>query len=76
MAKPVVQEEATASGRARRLTALLLALGCDRRGATAIEYAMIGALIFAVAAGAIRLYGSKLNGVYDRIGTTIGSNLN
>ncbi len=43
----------------------------DRRGGTAIEYAMIGALIFAVVAGGIRLYGSKLSGVYTRIGDTI-----
>ncbi|WP_283214999.1 hypothetical protein [Methylobacterium trifolii] len=33
-----------------------------------MEYAMIGALIFAVAAGSIRLYGSKVNDVYARIG--------
>ncbi len=42
----------------------------DRRGSTAMEYAMIGALIFAVAAGTIKLYGSKMNDVYARIGTT------
>ncbi|GJE60944.1 hypothetical protein MPOCJGCO_3063 [Methylobacterium trifolii] len=40
----------------------------DARGGTAMEYAMIGALIFAVAAGSIRLYGSKVNDVYARIG--------
>lgn len=40
----------------------------DARGGTAMEYAMIGALIFAVAAGTIRLYGSKVNDVYARIG--------
>lgn len=43
----------------------------DTRGATAIEYAMIGGLIFAVIAGTLKLYGAKLDGVYDRIGTTI-----
>lgn len=46
------------------------AFACDRRGSTAMEYAMIGALIFAVAAGTIKLYGSKMNDVYARIGTT------
>lgn len=42
----------------------------DARGGTALEYAMIGALIFAVTAGTIRLYGSKLNDVYSRISAT------
>lgn len=44
----------------------------DARGATAIEYAMIGALVFAVAAGSIKLYGSKVDNVYARLGNTIG----
>ena len=51
----------------RRRTALGRFLR-DARGGTAMEYAMIGALIFAVAAGTIRLYGSKMNDVYARIG--------
>lgn len=42
----------------------------DARGGTAIEYAMIGALIFAVAAGTIRLYASKMSDVYGRISNT------
>ncbi|GJD56229.1 Flp family type IVb pilin [Methylobacterium dankookense] len=52
----------------RRPSALRRFLG-DARGSTAMEYAMIGALIFAVAAGTIRLYGSKMNDVYARIGS-------
>lgn len=43
----------------------------DTRGATALEYAMIGGLIFAVIAGSLKLYGSKLNGVYGQIGSTM-----
>ncbi|MEA1831638.1 Flp family type IVb pilin [Methylobacterium durans] len=77
MAKPAAQEGCPViPGRISRLWGLINRLGQDRRGATAIEYAMIGGLIFAVSAGAIRLYGAKLNTVYDKIGTTIGSNLN
>jgi pilus assembly protein Flp/PilA len=53
---------------ARRSTALRRFLG-DAGGGTAMEYAMIGALIFAVAAGTIRLYGSRMNDVYARIGS-------
>ncbi|MDP4026733.1 hypothetical protein Q8W71_29430 [Methylobacterium sp. NEAU 140] len=43
----------------------------DARGGTAVEYAMIGALIFAVAAGSIRLYGTKVNGVYGQLGNAM-----
>jgi len=44
----------------------------DASGATAIEYGMIGGLIFAVIAGTLKLYGAKLDTVYMQIGTTIG----
>ncbi|GJD88818.1 MULTISPECIES: Flp family type IVb pilin [Methylobacterium] len=53
-----------------RTTRAVSAFARDQRGSTAMEYAMIGALIFAVAAGTIKLYGSKMNDVYVRIGTT------
>ncbi|MCJ2117849.1 hypothetical protein MKK65_14970 [Methylobacterium sp. J-001] len=43
----------------------------DARGSTAIEYAMIGALIFAVVAGSIRYYGSRMVPIYDQISTTV-----
>ena len=44
----------------------------DASGATAIEYGMIGGLIFAVIAGSLKLYGAKLDSVYLQIGSTIG----
>ena len=44
---------------------------CDASGATAVEYGMIGGLIFAVIAGTLKLYGSKLDSVYLQIGSTI-----
>ncbi|MCJ2011186.1 Flp family type IVb pilin [Methylobacterium sp. J-076] len=43
----------------------------DTGGATAIEYAMIGGLIFAVIAGSLKLYGSKVDGVYGQIGNAM-----
>lgn len=61
------QEAATERG----VCSVLKALRDDARGTTAIEYGMIAFLVFAVAAGGIRLYGSKLNTVYANIGTTI-----
>ncbi len=43
----------------------------DASGATAVEYGMIGGLIFAVIAGSLKLYGAKLDSVYVQIGSTI-----
>ena len=43
----------------------------DARGGTAIEYALIGGLIFAVAAGSIRLYGTRVSAVYGQIGSAM-----
>jgi pilus assembly protein Flp/PilA len=43
----------------------------DTRGSTAMEYALIGSLIFVVAAGSIRYYGSRMVGVYSQITTTV-----
>jgi pilus assembly protein Flp/PilA len=43
----------------------------DTRGSTAIEYALIGSLIFLVAAGSIRLYVNRMGGVYNQISTAV-----
>ncbi|SDO37282.1 Flp pilus assembly protein, pilin Flp [Methylobacterium phyllostachyos] len=43
----------------------------DERGSTAIEYALIGSLIFLVAAGSIRLYVNRMGGVYNQISTAV-----
>ncbi len=45
----------------------------DESGGTAIEYAMIGGLIFAVIAGSLRYYGSRMSGVYGNIGSAIAA---
>ncbi|WP_244042104.1 Flp family type IVb pilin [Methylobacterium sp. J-030] len=44
----------------------------DTRGSTAIEYALIGSLIFLVAAGSIRVYANRMSGVYNQISTAVG----
>ena len=44
----------------------------DTRGSTAIEYALIGSLIFLVAAGSIRVYVNRMGGVYNQISTAVG----
>ncbi len=71
---PTETERTGATGRDEaepgRMIQAVSAFARDRRGSTAMEYAMIGALIFAVAAGTIKLYGSKMNDVYARIGAT------
>lgn len=43
----------------------------DARGSTAIEYALIGSLIFLVAAGSIRYYVARMNGVYGQISDAV-----
>ncbi len=43
----------------------------DQRGSTAIEYALIGSLIFLVAAGSLRLYATRMSGVYNQISTAV-----
>lgn len=54
-----------------RVRVLLRGFRDNALGTTAIEYGMIGFLIFAVAAGAIKVYGTRVNNVYNTIGTTI-----
>jgi Flp pilus assembly pilin Flp len=43
----------------------------DARGSTAIEYALIGSLIFVVAIGSIRYYVSRMTGVYGQINAAV-----
>jgi Flp pilus assembly pilin Flp len=43
----------------------------DANGSTAMEYALIGALIFVVAAGSIRYYGSRMIPIYNQISATV-----
>jgi pilus assembly protein Flp/PilA len=43
----------------------------DDRGATAVEYGMIVALIAVVIVGAVKLLGTTLNGIYGQITANI-----
>ncbi|MBE7245883.1 MAG: hypothetical protein INR63_13095 [Actinomycetospora chiangmaiensis] len=57
-----------------RAWALGIRFARDARGSTAIEYALIGALIFLVAAGSIRAYVSRMTGVYGQISSAVSQN--
>ncbi|MGH1570065.1 Flp family type IVb pilin [Methylobacterium sp. P31] len=59
------------SGFAGRMIAWGTRFARDVRGSTAIEYALIGSLIFVVAIGSIRYYASRMNGVYSQINTAV-----
>ena len=56
----------------RRLIARLIR---DERGATAIEYGMIIALVFLVAVGAITDFGHKATNVFNTAGAAIDGSL-
>jgi Flp pilus assembly pilin Flp len=45
----------------------------DSSGATAIEYGLIAALTFLTFVGALRLYGERMNVMYEFIGSKIGN---
>ncbi len=55
----------------RRMASAVRRFLADASGATAIEYAMIGGLIFAVIAGSLKLYGSRMSSVYGQIGSAM-----
>lgn len=44
----------------------------DARGSTAIEYGLIGGLVFLVIAGAIHLFADRTEAMYAFIGTKVG----
>ena len=48
----------------------------DENGATAIEYGLIAGLMSVVIITAVTLVGSKLEGVFNYIGTTLDGALN
>lgn len=50
---------------------ILEAFAHDERGATAIEYGMIAALIAAVIIGALQMIGTSLNGKFSSISTQL-----
>ncbi|MBM9401008.1 Flp family type IVb pilin [Gluconacetobacter azotocaptans] len=54
-----------------RYISAVLALKSDRRGVTMLEYGLIAALVAVVVIGAITTIGTNLNGIFDKIGTSI-----
>ena len=44
----------------------------DEQGATAVEYAIMVALIAAVIIGAVRLIGTNTNATFNAVATTLG----
>ena len=59
-----------------RLRNQLKRFGLSERGATAIEYGLIAALISVAIIAALRLTGNSLKGVFNSIGTTLSSPAN
>jgi len=47
----------------------------DERGTTAIEYGMIGALVFLVIVTSVTAFGNKTTGVMDKVGTAVSNAL-
>lgn len=57
----------------RRLNAFLIRFGRDERGATAIEYGIILALMFLVILGALTAFGGTGSGIFNTAMNTIRS---
>lgn len=53
-----------------RFVAKLRALLADTRGATAVEYGLIVALIFLAILGAVRGFGESVSNMYNKVSTT------
>lgn len=50
-------------------------LGRDSRGATAIEYGLIAALIVIAMMGGLRTLGGGANGMWGKIGSEVSNNM-
>jgi pilus assembly protein Flp/PilA len=47
-------------------------VACDKRGVTALEYAMIAALIALVIVGAVTTLGTRVNTTFGNVATRMG----
>jgi len=54
---------------------MLRTLGADNRGATAIEYGLIAALIVVAMMGGLRTLGGGANGMWGKLSNTIGNTM-
>ena len=50
-------------------------LGADKRGATAIEYGLIAALIVVARMGGLSALGGGANGMWGRLSNTVSNNM-
>jgi pilus assembly protein Flp/PilA len=68
------QERASAGGRQMfdTIKMLAMALGRDKKGATAIEYGLIAALIAVVIIGVVTAVGNGLTGTFQSISSQLG----
>lgn len=53
------------------ITRVWIALKTDRRAVTAMEYAMIAALIAVVCVGAVTTLGTRISGIFTAVGNSI-----
>ena len=54
---------------------ILRTLGRNRRGATAIEYGLIAALIVIAMMGGLRTLGGGANGMWGKVGNEVSSKM-
>jgi len=54
-----------------RLYCFLSTLKADRKGVTALEYALLGALVAVAIVGTVTTLGTNISGVFKNIGTSI-----
>jgi len=59
-----------------RVVATLRALLADTRGATAVEYGLIVALIFLAILGAVRGFGVSVGNMYNKVSSTTNTAVN
>ncbi|WP_189046470.1 Flp family type IVb pilin [Aliidongia dinghuensis] len=50
---------------------LLCNLGRDKRGVSAVEYALLAALIALAIIGAVTTFGTNLSGIFTKVGGSI-----
>ncbi|WP_240325574.1 Flp family type IVb pilin [Sphingomonas mesophila] len=53
----------------------LRTLRCDKRGATAIEYGLIAALIVIAMMGGLRTLGGGANGMWGKVGNEVSAKM-
>lgn len=54
-------------------SSLVARFRADHSGATAIEYGLIAGLTFLVFVGGLKLYGTRMNVMYEFIGTSVAT---